>query len=193
MPSSSKSAERSAAFFENSAFVGAKYTKQKRAATDVPARRLARRFASPAVAAAAPPLDAAALLERRKEEVRVLEELVQQRSTLQILQSMLERQADIDIDAEGVRDIENQRVALEQREREVAERYGWTPSAIAASAPLHTRLGAMLEQATSGSDQPQATLARCDGNELHALQGRCLTLLRACQQEIATQILRQTR
>ena len=31
MPSSSKSAERSAAFFENSAFVGAKYTKQKRA------------------------------------------------------------------------------------------------------------------------------------------------------------------
>ena len=37
------------------------------------------------------------------------------------------------------------------------------------------------------------TLARCDGNELHALQGRCLTLLRACQQEIATQILRQTR
>ena len=58
---------------------------------------------------------------------------------------------------------------------------------------LYARLGALLEQATSGSDQPQATLARCDGNELHALQGRCLTLLRACQQEIATQILRQTR
>ena len=77
--------------------------------------------------------------------------------------------ADIDIDAEGVRDIENQRVALEQREREVAERYGWTPSAIAASAPLHT---SSLPANVVATMSPPACARRrraAPRRELHAL------------------------